>query len=95
MEETKEVKKQSVYLVTLEVESTVIEKTMISEIKKFPAWAKVMKGVWLVRTNSGATEIRDKLKIMMNNSDKIFVMKASKGWAFRGVTVGDWIRRNI
>lgn len=95
MEEVKDIEDQRVYLISIEIENLSIKKAITLELRSFPAWAKVMKDVWLVKSHLSASEIRDKLKIPMHSGDKVFVMRASKGWAYRGVTVGEWIRRNI
>jgi len=93
MEEEK--KSIKTYIVTFETKNTEIEKLLMSEIKKFPAWARLMKGVWLIKSEIRSPQIRDILKKISLDDDKIFVMRTSKGWAFKGLTVGDWIRKNI
>jgi len=46
----------------------------------FPAWCHLEKSVWLVHTDRSATEVRDSIKTLLNNSDVLFVARLRGNW---------------
>ena len=50
---------------------------IIDEIKELGVYIQVAKSSWLVKSNLSCSEIRDKLKAVVNKEDRIFVAKLS------------------
>ena len=70
---------------------------LISYLKSSGYWAKPFAGVWIVRTTSSASEIRDGIKARINPSDKVFVVAMhTNEWGTFNVSkeVTDWMHKN-
>lgn len=61
-------------------------------LKSFSSWWHYLGSTWLISTNNNATEIFNKLKSHLDNSDRILIIKADKdhnGWLKQ--EAWDWI----
>jgi len=68
--------------------------TLIQRIKYFGAWAKLGTSAFLIFTSASPTEVRDYLKEVLTENDKLFisVIKAPAAWFGIGNEVSSWIR---
>lgn len=50
-------------------------------------WANALakNGVWIVRSNQSASQLRDQLKAFINPGDRLFVARISRHWAGVGM----------
>lgn len=44
----------------------------------YTLWARPVKSVWIVKTASTAGEIRDSIKTVLDNNDKLIVVELAK-----------------
>jgi hypothetical protein len=60
----------------------------------YETWCHVEKSVWLVSTDQSASEVRDKIKKLLNSSDVLFVARLSGNWGSFNLkaTRTDWLK---
>ncbi len=70
---------------------------LINYIKTYPHWAKPLKSVWLIKTEKGSPQVRDELRLRVDNNDKILVIQITNDWATYGVSreVTDWMKKGM
>jgi len=87
----------SIYIVSYDLVDQKNYEVLISKIKKYGAWAKPLESFWLVKTSDSASEIRDNLKTVMDNDDKLIVIEAGSTWATKRISgkVTDWIQEHF
>lgn len=58
---------------------------------------RLLESVWLISTSSSSAEIRDWLKSLTDNDDKIAVIQISGGWATSMVDKDavDWLKSHL
>lgn len=85
------------YIVSYDLISEKDYENLIKEIKSFTTWAKPLRSFWLVKTNETASAIRDRLKEVMDNDDKLVVIEAGNWWATRNISddVTEWMKKHI
>jgi CRISPR/Cas system-associated endoribonuclease Cas2 len=87
----------AVYAITYDLHNPGQKYSEVSDkIKSLGSWMKHFDSFWLLSTNSHtAVEIRDELKKIVDENDKILVAKLSGNWATWNVTEPgkDWIRK--
>ena len=69
---------------------------IISEIKSFNGYRKVMKSHWLVCHNGKAKQVYEKLQKHLDKNDHILIMEASPN--YHGTLpkeVWDWLKRHL
>lgn len=54
------------------------DRNIVGEIKELGQWANLMPDCYLVKTEYSATQIAEKIKIVMEEKDMIFVTEVSK-----------------
>lgn len=55
---------------------------LIEYIKSYSYWAKPLQSVWLIRTNKSTAQVRDEIKLRIDNNDKVLVIDiTNKPWA--------------
>lgn len=71
------------YIVIYDAEQSKSEQNILKIIKNYEIHAQISKTAWAIVTNEEATDIRDKLKEVITEKDRIFVIKsgAEAGWA--------------
>ena len=59
------------------------DKKILDVIQSYTPHAQICKNTWAVVTSEEATDIRDKLKEILNPTDRIFVIRSGEeaGWA--------------
>ena len=69
---------------------------IITEIKSFNGYRKVMKSHWFVCHSGSANQVYEKLKRHLNKGDHILVMEATKN--YQGLlpsAVWDWLKKHM
>lgn len=58
------------------------------------SWMRLNQSAWLVESDDGVTEIRDKLKVKLREQDVIFVAQLDGNWASRnmGDVRSNWLK---
>lgn len=71
---------------------------LIDEIKKFPYFAHITESLWAVVPSAGigAVEIRDRLKKIIGEKDRLFIIKSGVEAAWRNVVCkNEWLKENL
>lgn len=63
----------------------------------YSAWSRPVKSVWIVKSEKTATQIRDEIKLLLDQNDKLIVVELGTNWGTYNVskTVTDWMKNNI
>lgn len=75
-----------VFLITYDLSSDEKEYVKLFDlIKEYGTWWHHLESVWIVRTEETAGDIRDNLKSVLNDGDKLLVASLKGSWATRFV----------
>jgi hypothetical protein len=60
-------------------------------------WARPVKSVWIIKSDNDAGKIRDEIKAVLDNNDKLVVVELSGNWGTYNISkeVTDWMKENI
>ncbi len=60
-------------------------------------WARPVKSVWIIKSDKNAAQIRDEIKLGLDQNDKLIVVELSGDWGTSNVSkeVTDWMKNNI
>ena len=65
-------------------------------IKSYPKWARIVESTWAVVTSKSAVQIRDHLIQVLDDDDRVFVVKSGAEAAWRNVRCRDkWLKDNL
>lgn len=65
-------------------------------IKWYGTWAHINDSTWAVVTDENASQIRDKLVLLMEEDDSLFVLKSGKEAAWKNVVCkSEWLKNNL
>lgn len=67
------------------------------KIKSFGTWAKPLESVWLLRSSTDISVIKDQLADAVDANDSIFVVKVTglASWQNLHPDVSNWIKLNL
>lgn len=65
-------------------------------IRNYGSYAHVLESVWIIKSSSSSSNIRDNLKSYLDSDDKLFVAKLTGESAWKNLPkdVSDWIKNN-
>ena len=63
-------------------------------IQGYPFWAKIGQSVYIIKTPESYVQVRDKLVLVFDKNDKLFVgtVSAPAAWFNLGIPVDNWIK---
>lgn len=67
-------------------------------LRTFPQWAKPLLSVWFIKTPLTAGQLRDEIRLRLDNNDKLLVIEVKEGsWGTSNVSkaVTDWMKINL
>lgn len=72
-------------------------KRLIEMIKTATYWAKPLKSVWLVKSTLSSAQIRDQLRTVVDNNDKLLVIEITNNWGSYNLPkdVTDWMQKGM
>ncbi|KYD03482.1 hypothetical protein [Heyndrickxia sporothermodurans] len=64
-------------------------------IKSFGPWAHYLESTWFVETNFTKTQVREKLKTVLDKNDHFFIctVKDYDGWADK--KLWEWLKKRV
>jgi hypothetical protein len=84
------------YIVNYDLRKVKDYDSLITAIKGYGTWAKVLKSCWAIVTQNSAEQIRDYLLSYMDSDDGIFVVKSGVEAAWSNVECSsDWLKKNL
>lgn len=84
----------AVLLVTYDLKKPGQNYGPVHEYLKTFAYCKYLESVWLLDTTTSPTNIRDKLKSLVDGNDVVFVVQITKRWAAFNYGCGDWLNKS-
>lgn len=86
----------SCFIINYDLNNSKDYTSLISAIKSYGTWAKILKSCWAVVTTKSAEQVRDHLLSYMDSDDGIFVIKSSEDAAWHKVECSsDWLKQNL
>ena len=65
-------------------------------IKSYGTWAKITESTWAIVTSSSAVQIRDHLSSVVDNDDRLFVIKSGVEAAWKNaICKTEWLKGNL
>ena len=84
------------YIISYDLRNTRDYESLYKEIKSYGKWARITESTWAVVTNKSAVQIRDNLSRVVDNDDRIFVVKSGVEAAWRNSRCrNEWLRENL
>ena len=69
---------------------------LYSALKSYSRWGRITESTWAVVTTKSAVEIRDNLLKVIDNDDRIFVVKSGVEAAWRNsICKNEWLKENL
>lgn len=86
----------SSFLVTYDLISNKDYSKLYEAIRNYGSYAHVLESVWIIKSSTSSSDIRDNLISYIDNDDKLFVAKLTGQSAWKNLSkeVADWIRNN-
>ena len=69
---------------------------LYERLKSYRKWAKLTESTWAIVTESSAVEVRDHLKYVLDENDRIFVIKSAgvAAWS-NSICRNEWLKDNL
>ena len=92
----------STYLITYDLDTTDYgdrseDHTSIREVVKgYKTWAKITESCYAVKTEESAKEVRNNIKALLKEGDRLFVLKSAGVAAWHNVICrNEWLKEHI
>ena len=70
--------------------------SLISAIKSYGTYAKVLESCWIIKSNDTSSTIRVYLSSYMDSNDRIFIAKLAGEASWQNVLcTNDWLKGNL
>lgn len=84
------------YIITYDLRFAKNYESLIDKIKKYPRWAKITESTWAIVTSQSASDIRNHLRMYMDEDDRLFVIKSGIEAAWKNVMASnEWLKENL
>lgn len=87
----------AVYQISYDLRKQKDYSSLIERIKSYGNWCHPLESTWIVVTNQTAVQVRDYLKVVMDNDDGLLVARLQGEAAWYGLSheVTQWIKNNL
>ena len=69
---------------------------LYTKIKSYGIWARVTESNWVIVTSKSAVELRDDLLSVMDNNDRLFVVKSGREAAWHNSRCkNEWLKARL
>ena len=70
--------------------------SLYNALRTFPSWGKLTESTWAVVSKNSAVEIRNYLRLYMDVSDRLIVIKSGQVAAWTQVIANNlWVKENL
>ena len=86
------------YIVTFDTESEETLKLIKQTLKSYNIYCPINRSCWAIKTDESAVQIRDKLMAILDDSDRIFVVRSGTEAAWYnsfGDKNDEWLKDNL
>lgn len=81
----------AIILVTYDLMAPGKDYKPVHEYLRKYTYCKGLESVWLLDTTNSTESIRDNLKKLVDNNDKVFVTQIARSWASLSYSCGAWL----
>lgn len=86
------------YIVTFEINEVAQRKKVEEKLKEFGYYCPIHENAWAIITEKKAIEIRDFITSVMNNGDRIFVIRTGTEAAWKNAYStehSEWLKKHL
>lgn len=84
------------YIISYDLRNTRNYDDLYEAIRSYPRWAHIVESTWAVVTSNTAVQIRDHLIGVLDEDDRVFVVKSGSEAAWRNVICRhQWLKDNL
>lgn len=84
------------YIISYDLRNNRDYDALYDAIKSYPKWAHIVESTWAVVTSRTAVQIRDHLTTILDDDDRIFVVKSGTEAAWRNcICRNKWLKDNL
>ena len=84
------------YIISYDLRKSKDYKSLYKAIKSYSGWAQITESTWAVVTAKSAVEVRNHLSSVMDNDDRLFVVKSGVEAAWRNSRCkNEWLKENL
>lgn len=84
------------YIISYDLRNNRDYRSLSEAIKTYSKWARITESTWAVVTVKSAVEIRNHLSSVMDNDDRLFVIKSGVEAAWLNSLCGnEWLKENL
>ena len=84
------------YIICYDLRNDRNYESLHKEIKSYSKWGRINESTWAVVTNKSAVEIRDNLLKVIDNDDRLFVIKSGVEAAWNNsICKNQWLKENL
>lgn len=82
------------YIVSYDLAPDGDYQSLYAELKAKKVWARVTESTWVIVTDESAAELRDRLTTVMDDKDRLFVVKSGVEAAWRNARCkNEWLKK--
>lgn len=84
------------YIISYDLRKSRNYDSLYEALRSYNRWARITESTWAVVTAESAVEIRDNLRKVMDNDDRLFVIKSGTEAAWRNSRCkSEWLKENL
>ncbi|MCK4739199.1 MAG: CRISPR-associated endonuclease Cas2 [Deltaproteobacteria bacterium] len=86
----------SCYIISYDLRNQRDYQSLHDAIKGLGKWAKILESVWAVVSNKSAAKIKEELLKVMDNDDRVFIVKSGVESSWKNVICkSSWLQDNL
>jgi len=86
----------SCYIISCDVQNSQNHERLREAIKRYGTWARITDSTWAVVTDDEAEEVRDYLLKVLDEDDRLFVVRSGVAAAWKNVRCRDeWLKKHL
>ncbi|MCK4241417.1 MAG: hypothetical protein KAX30_07315 [Candidatus Atribacteria bacterium] len=84
------------YIISYDLRKDRDYEALYEAIKSYGTWAHITESTWAVTTSKSAVQVRDHLSSVMDNDDRLFIVKSGVEAAWINVMCkSQWLKDNL
>ena len=84
------------YIISYDLRGARDYETLYEAIKSYGTWGHITESTWAVVTTKTAIQVRDHLSSVMDQDDRLFVVKSGVEAAWKNVMCkNEWLKENL
>lgn len=84
------------YIISYDLRNDRNYEDLYEALRSYPKWARIVDSTWAVVTSKTAVQIRDHLDQILDEDDRLLVVKSGTEAAWRNVRCSNkWLKENL